>query len=90
MKMDQKTAIALMEEMCKKQFGCAVSDATKQQLYKALCLVVKDILIEKNVEFSKSVKEKEEKRILMQTAEHSLPSARAFRHPAQGGSPEVS
>ena len=69
MKMDQKTAIALMEEMCRKQFGCAVSDATKQQLYKALCLVVKDILIEKNVEFTKSVKEKEEKQIYYMSME---------------------
>ncbi len=63
MKMDQKTALNLMEETCKKQFGCTIADATDIQVYKSLCLVIRDILAEKNLEFNKKVKEKEEKQV---------------------------
>ena len=67
--MDQKTALSLVDEKCKKQFGCSISEATKQQAYKTLCLVVKDILIDKNIEFTKSVKDKEEKQVYYMSME---------------------
>ncbi|MBE7051943.1 MAG: glycogen/starch/alpha-glucan phosphorylase [Ruminococcaceae bacterium] len=69
MKLDQKTALALVDETCKKQFGCPITDATKQQAYKSLCLVIKDILVEKNLEFSKSVKDKESKQVYYMSME---------------------
>ena len=53
MKMDQKTALKLMEEHNQKYFGCSLKDATKQQVYKTICYVIKDMLIDKNMEFSK-------------------------------------
>ncbi len=67
--MDQKTALSLVDEKCKKQFGCSINEATKQQAYKTLCLVVKDILIDKNIEFTKSVKDKEEKQVYYMSME---------------------
>ena len=69
MKLDQKTALALVDETCKKQFGCPITDATKQQAYKSLCLVIKDILVEKNLEFYKSVKDKESKQVYYMSME---------------------
>ena len=63
MKMDQKTAAALLQEKCKKQFGCTVEEATNIQAYKSLCLVIKDILAEKNLEYNKKVKDNEEKQV---------------------------
>ena len=42
MKMDQKTALKLMEEHNQKYFGCSLKDATKQQVYKTICYVIKD------------------------------------------------
>ena len=67
--MDQKTALLLVDETCKKQFGCPIKEATKHQAYKTLCLVIKDILVEKNLEFSKKVKDKEEKQIYYMSME---------------------
>ena len=67
--MDQKTALLLVDETCKKQFGCSISEATKQQAYKSLCLVIKDILVEKNLEFRKKVKDKEEKEVFYMSME---------------------
>lgn len=69
MKLDQKTAFTLVDEACKKHFGCSIADATKQQAYKALCLVVKDILAEKNIDFTESVKDKEEKQVYYMSME---------------------
>jgi starch phosphorylase len=43
--MDKKTALGLLENTCRKQFGCELKEATKQQVYKTLCMVIKDILI---------------------------------------------
>jgi len=63
MKMDQKTALALMEEALRKNFGCSISQATDIQLYKALCLVTRDILTEKNIEFTNKVSDKEQKQV---------------------------
>lgn len=67
--MDQKTALLLVDETCKKQFGCPIKEATKHQAYKTLCLVIKDILVEKNLEFSKKVKDKEEKQVYYMSME---------------------
>lgn len=69
MNMTQKTAHSLMDDACKKQFGCSLSVATKQQVYKAICLVVKDLLVEKNLEFYKAVKDKEEKQVYYMSME---------------------
>ena len=55
--MDKKTALNLLETTCQKQFGCEFKEATKQQVYKALCVIVKDILVEKNVEFKNKTNE---------------------------------
>ena len=57
--MDKKTALGLLETTCRKYFGCEFKEATKQQVYKALCIIVKDILVEKNNEFTNKVKKKE-------------------------------
>jgi len=63
MKVDNKKAFTLMDEKCKRHFGCSVKEATKQQIYKTLCMVIRDILIEKNMEFKKKASEKETKQV---------------------------
>lgn len=67
--MDKKTALQLLENTCSKQFGCALKEATKQQVYKALCIIVKDILVEKNIEFSNKTKKKEDKQVYYMSME---------------------
>lgn len=44
-------AVELLEEACVRLFGCDIKDATKQQMYKSLCSVVKDMLVQKRKKF---------------------------------------
>lgn len=67
--MDKKTALQLLENTCTKQFGCALSEATKQQVYKALCMIVKDILVEKNNEFTSKTKKNGDKQVFYMSME---------------------
>ena len=47
--------LKLMDEKCKNNFGCEIAEATKQQIYQTLCMVVRDILADKNTKFRKKV-----------------------------------
>ena len=67
--MDKKTALLLLDSTCQKQFGCEFKEATKQQVYKALCLIVKDILVEKNVEFKNKTKKNGSKQVYYMSME---------------------
>ena len=67
--MDKKTALGLLESACRKEFGCELKEATKQQVYKALCIIVKDILVEKNIEFKNKVKKNESKQVYYMSME---------------------
>ncbi len=67
--MDKKTALQLLDTTCAKQFGCALSEATKQQVYKALCIIVKDILVEKNNEFTTKTKKDGDKQVYYMSME---------------------
>ena len=69
MKIDQKTALSLMDDACRKSFGCEISQATMQQVYKSLCNVVKDMLIDKNIKFADEVSDKEEKQVYYMSME---------------------
>ncbi|MBO5743229.1 MAG: glycogen/starch/alpha-glucan phosphorylase [Clostridia bacterium] len=67
--MDKKTALGLLDSTCRKEFGCEFKEATKQQVYKALCLIVKDILVEKNVEFKNKTKKNGNKQVYYMSME---------------------
>ncbi len=69
MNMDKKTASSLLNDTCQKQFGCLLADATKQQVYKALCIIVKDILVDKNIEFTNKTKKNEDKQVYYMSME---------------------
>ncbi len=63
------TPIKLMNEKCKNNFGCEISEATKQQVYKTICMVVRDILAEKNAAFKKKVSKDENKQVFYMSME---------------------
>lgn len=69
MNLDQKSAMKLLDEKCKNNFGCAIADATQHQVYMTACMVVRDILSEKNMEFNKSAGKKEEKQVFYMSME---------------------
>ncbi len=61
--------IALMDEKCKNNFGCDISEATKMQVYHSLCMVVRDILAEKNTSFKKKTSKNEDKQVFYMSME---------------------
>ncbi len=60
---------ALLNEKCKLSFGCEIGEASKQQIYSALCMVVRDILAKKNSSFKKDFLKKEEKQVFYMSME---------------------
>ena len=55
MKKESKAILKTLDERCLLEFGCDLKNATKKQIYKTVCLTVRDILIEKNIAFNKEV-----------------------------------
>ena len=53
-------------------FGVKTEDANKVQIYKALCLVVRDLLTEKRVKFKKKVQEQSAKQVYYMSMEFLL------------------
>jgi len=66
---DKKSAMKLMDEKCKNNFGCDISEATKQQVYQTLCMVVRDILSDKNSKFRKKSAKNEDKQVFYMSME---------------------
>lgn len=69
MKIDRKTAFKLMEDHNLKYFGCDLKSATKQQVYKTMCSVVKDMLIDKNAKFAKKKSDSGDKQVFYMSME---------------------
>lgn len=69
MKIDQKTAMKLMDEKCRNNFGCALEEATQHQVYMTVCMIVRDILAEKNMEFNKNSGKREDKQVFYMSME---------------------
>ena len=61
MKKESKAILKTLDERCLLEFGTELKNATKKQIYKTVCLTVRDILIEKNISFNKEVTDNEGK-----------------------------
>ncbi len=61
--MNQTEVARKLEEKCRLHFGCALSSATPQQAYRAACLVVRDLLTEKNLHQTRQNAETEGKQV---------------------------
>ncbi len=58
-----------LEDKCARSFGCSLAEATKQQLYKTTCLVLRDILSEKNATYMHKVHQQAAKRVYYMSME---------------------
>ncbi len=65
----KEQVLSLIEKECLNHFGCYLKEATNQQIYKALCLVVKDLLAEKRKRFYEAHKQKGEKQVYYMSME---------------------
>lgn len=59
----EKEVTALIDSKLSKYFGATRQDASKEQIYKAVAMCLRDILLEKRSAFNKKVKEKGSKRV---------------------------
>ena len=71
-KADEKTVRANIETKLSRQLGCSVQEATKEEVYKAVAMTVKDILAEKRVDFREKVKKAGGKRVYYMCMEFLL------------------
>ena len=61
--MTEKEASSLIKSTLSRYFGVTPKEATKRQIYKAIVMTVKDILLEKRSAFSKKYRQKNGKRV---------------------------
>ncbi len=67
--MEQKKALELLDNECLQQYGCYASEATQQQIYRALCVVVRNLLTKKRKTFMDKCEKKEAKQVYYMSME---------------------
>ena len=67
--MEQKKALELLDNECLELFGCYASEATQQQIYRALCVVVRNLLTKKRKTFIDRCEKKEAKQVYYMSME---------------------
>ncbi len=61
--------VKMLSDACVNLFGCDVKEVTKQQMFKALCKVVKDLLVQKRKTFHDAYRANEEKQVYYMSME---------------------
>ena len=69
MKLKKQEMTQLLEETCLRTFGCGVGEATEQQVYKTLCITVRDMLSAQRKAFTDEVTAKEKKQVYYMSME---------------------
>ena len=59
--MKKEQLVQILSDICNRMFGCALEDATEKQVYKVICVAVREMMAENRRAFQKEVKEKERK-----------------------------
>ena len=63
MSYSEKEVLKLIEDKLSRYFAVSAAKATKEQMYKALALVTRDVMLRKKQEFNKRVNKKKAKRV---------------------------
>ena len=67
--MDEKQITKAMNETLLLRYGCNLDNASPQQVYRALCYVINDMLLVKNAAFSQKVSESQGKQVYYMSME---------------------
>ena len=67
--MKKETVLEQLSEKCLHTFGCDLDEATKQQTYRAVCLVVRDILAQQRREFCSQYEKQHAKQVFYMSME---------------------
>lgn len=62
-------AVKMLSDACVNLFGCDVKEVTKQQMFKALCKVVKDLLVQKRKVFHDNYRANDDKQVYYMSME---------------------
>ncbi len=63
MTMQKEKILSLLSEKCMQSFGCDLDEATKQQTYRAVCLVVRDLLVQTRNDFCSRYEKQQAKQV---------------------------
>ena len=69
MRLSQDSALRMLNEECMENFGCKAEEATKKQIYKALCISVKNLLAKERADFAEKTKKGEKKQVYYMSME---------------------
>ena len=67
--MDQKQIITKLEETLLRRYGCHSDTASPQQIYRSLCYLVNDMLMEKNTQFNRKTQKEHNKQVYYMSME---------------------
>ncbi len=65
----QDDAVTLLNNKAVRTFGCGIEELTKQQMFKVLCYVVRDIMIKKRKEFHDDYRANDDKQVYYMSME---------------------
>ena len=65
----KEQVLEMINKKCLNTFGCYIKEATNQQVYKSLCLVVKDLLAEKRKGFKDGFEDENGKQVFYMSME---------------------
>ena len=68
-RMEKEAVLALLSRKCLHTFGCDLDEATRQQTYRAVCLVVRDILARQRKDFCSQYEKKQAKQVYYMSME---------------------
>ena len=69
MKLKKQDIAQLLEETSLRTFGCHAKEATEQQMYKTLCITIRDLLSAQRKAFTDEVTAKEKKQVYYMSME---------------------
>ena len=69
MKIDKTEVLTLLNERCIRHYGCDITEAAILQIYKTVCIVVRDLLIKKRKKYADQVKAEQAKQVYYMSME---------------------
>ncbi len=69
MSLTKEKLLEFLNEKCLRHFGCYLKEATQQQIYKSVCLVIRDILSQKRKDFADKCEKQEAKQVYYMSME---------------------
>ena len=67
--MKKETLVQMLTDICNRQFGCTLEEATEKQAYKVICTATREMLADNRRAFQKKVRDEEQKQVYYMSME---------------------